>query len=171
MSRTGLEGPERKRRANLDAIEWKEYPRIAPGEYRAFCYWAKRYRDPGLRRWTCLLRWNIFSDDLQTTLAHCVPLWFSLGEGEKPHASRRGKYLTEWVRANGEPPGSGNRLSPNVFTRRFAVVEIGDAKSPVPYSVIRRIVKWETGIPCHLVSKYTSQDRHEEEPRIIGVSS
>ncbi len=164
------EGSARKRRANSDEIEWKEYPRVAPGEYRGYCYWGKRYRDPGLHRWTCLLRWNLFSGDLLTTLAYCVPLWFSLGEGGKPHASRRGKYLREWVRANGESPGSGNRLSPNVFTRRFAVIEVGDADSPVPYSVVKRIVHWETGIPRHLVSKYTSQDRLDEEPPIIGGS-
>jgi hypothetical protein len=90
MNSNDQQGSACKRRADSDRIEWKDYPRIAPGEYRAFCYWGKRYRDPGLHRWTCLLRWNVLSDDLQRTLAYCVPLWWSLGEGPKPHASRRG---------------------------------------------------------------------------------
>ena len=143
-----------------DAIEWTEYPRIAPGEYFALCYWAKRYRDPAMRRWTCLLRWDVLSDDLQTTIARRIPLWFGLGEGEKPHASRRGKYLREWVRANGGPPGRGNRLSPRVFTRRIARVEVGDTNSPAPYSVVKKIIRWETGPQRHSVSKSHSQGRH-----------
>ena len=144
------------------AIEWREYPRIVPGEYLAHCYWAKRYRDPCMRRWTCLLRWDVLSHDLQRTIAQCVPVWFALGEGDKPHASRRGKYLREWVRANGGPPGRGDRLSPNVFTHRIARVEIGDANSPIPYSVVKRIIRWETGRACQSVSKSTSQGRHGE---------
>jgi len=147
-----------------DAIEWRAYPRIEPGEYFANCYWAKRYRDPGMRRWTCLLRWDLLSDDLQSTIAKCIPLWFALGEGDKPRASQRGKYLREWVRANGGPPGRGDRLSPNVFTRRIARVQIGDTSSPIPYSVVRKIIQWETGPLCHPVSKSTSQGRHGEKP-------
>jgi hypothetical protein len=154
----------RKPHPEADAIEWKEYPRTEPGEYFALCYWAKRYRDPGMRRWTCLLRWDVLSDDLLTTIAKCVPLWFALGNGEKPHASRRGKYLPEWVRANGGPPGRGDRLSPSVFTRRIARVEISDTNSPVPYSVVKRIIRWETDGPlCHSVSKCTSQGRPGEK--------
>jgi hypothetical protein len=147
-----------------DAIEWKVYPRIPPGEYSAYCYWGKRYRDPGLHRWTCLLRWDVLSDDLLRTIAQCVPVWFPLGDGEKPRASRRGKYLREWVRANGGPPAPGDRLSPKVFTRRVARVEIGDTKSPVPYSVVKKIIRWETGSQRHSVSKSTSQDRQGEKP-------
>ena len=147
-----------------DAIEWKNYPRIAPGEYSAYCYWAKKYRDPGLHRWTCLLRWDVLSGDLLRTVAHCVPLWFPLGEGKMPHASRRGKYLPEWVRANAGPPEPGNRLSSRVFTGRVAHVEIGDTDSPIPYSVVRKILRWETGSPCHLVSKSHSQGRHLATP-------
>jgi hypothetical protein len=152
------------------AIEWKEYPRISPGEYLAHCYWGKRYRDPGFKRWTCLLRWNVLSDDAQRIVCECVPLWFALGERVKPHASRRSRYLAEWVRANDGPPGRGDRLSPNIFTRRIAKVEIGDAKSPAPYSVVRRIIRWETGPSRHSVSKSTSQDRPEGEPCESGGS-
>jgi hypothetical protein len=153
-----------------EAIEWREYLRIPPGQYLASCYWAKRYRDPGMRRWTCLLRWDVLSHDLLSTIAQRIPLWFALGEGEKPRASRRGKYLREWVRANGGPPGRGDRLSPNVFTRRVARVEIGDTNSPVPYSVVKRILQWETGPLCHSVSKSTSQDGPEGTPRSNGGS-
>jgi hypothetical protein len=147
-----------------DAIEWRIYPRIDPGAYFANCYWAKRYRDPGMKRWTCLLRWDVLSEDLQRTIARCVPLWFALGDGDKPRASRRGKYLPEWVRANGAPPGRGNRLSPNVFTQRIARVEIGDTGSLIPYSVVKRIICWETGLACQSVSKSTSQGRHQKKP-------
>ena len=147
-----------------DEIEWRAYARIPPGEYFANCYWAKRYRDPGMKRWTCLLRWDVLSGDLLNTIARCVPLWFALGDGDKPRASRRGKYLPEWVRANGGPPGRGDRLSPNVFTRRVARVEVGDTGSLIPYSVVKRIIHWETGPACHSVSKSTSQGRPQEKP-------
>jgi len=150
-----------------DSIDWKPYERITPGEYPAYCAWAKRYRDPGLHRWTCLLRFDVYSDAFQL-IARSVPLWFSLGGGEKPRASRRGKYLPEWVRANGAPPGKGDRLSPNVFARRFARVEVGDTNSSVPYSVVRRIIVWETGFSGHSVSKSTNQDRSQEKPSNTG---
>lgn len=151
-----------------DLIEWESYPRIAPGEYLALCYWGKRYRDPGFNRWTCLLRWNVLSDDAQRLIARGVPLWFALGDGDKPRASRRGKYLREWVRAKGQPPAPGDRLSANVFTRRIAKVEIADAESPVPYSVVKRIIRWETGPDGHSISKSTSQDRPQGKPLRTG---
>jgi hypothetical protein len=154
--------PARQRRAEPE-IEWREYPLIESREYPAYCRSAHRYRDPAFKRWTCLLRWDVLADDLLTVIA-TVPQWLPLGNGEKPTASRRGKYLPEWVRANGGPPPRGDRLSPRIFTRRMARVEIGDTdpeKSPVPYSVVRRIVSWETGaVPGHSVSKSHSQGRH-----------
>jgi hypothetical protein len=160
----GLMTRQRINRSGLpeqgDGIEWTAYPRIAPGQYSAYCFWAKRYRDPGLQRWTCLLRWDVLSDDLQQTIARCVPLWFPLGSGEKPKASRRGKYLPAWVTAHGGAPLPADRLSPRVFTRRFARVEIGDTNSSVPYSVVKRIIRWETGLEGQSVSKSTSQGRH-----------
>ena len=154
-------GPELVRRAEPE-IEWTEYPVIAPGEYPAYCRWAKRYRDPAFRRWTCLLRWDVLADDLLTVIAS-IPYWLSLGSRERPWASRRGHYMREWVRANGGPPKRGDRLSPEVFTRRMARVEVGDADSPVPYSVVRKIRSWETGAPGQSVNKSHSQGRHREE--------
>ena len=140
-------GPARKRRAAAPEIEWREDPLIQSREYPAYCRWAKWYRDPGFRRWTCLLRWEVLTDDLLTVIAR-IPMWLPLGNREKPRASRRGKYLAEWVRANGRPPARGDRVPPRIFTHRIARVEVGDTdpeKSPVPYSVVRRIVSWKTG--------------------------
>jgi hypothetical protein len=93
------------------------------------------------------MKFDVLADDLTTVIA-TVPYWLSLGCRDTPHASKRSKYLREWVRANGAPPTRGDRLSPRVFVRRIARVEIGDTdpeKSPVPYSVVKKIVRWETG--------------------------
>lgn len=151
--------PARKCRAEATEIEWKDYPRIAPGEYRAYCKWAKQYHDRGFCGWRCLLRWDVLTDDLLRVIA-CVPLWFALGSGEKPCASRRGKYLPEWIRAHGGPPAREDRLSPRVFVHRMARVEVGDTEGPAPYSVIRRIVEWETGFQGHSGNQSHSQGRH-----------
>jgi hypothetical protein len=139
-------------------IEWNDYPRLDPSVYLGYCSWAGKYYDPQFQHWTCLLRWTVVSEDLQQTIAKSIPQWFRLGGEQKPHASRRGKYLGEWARANGGPPSKNDRLdrlSPRVFTRRLARIEIGDAKSPVPYSIVKRIVSWETGekspAPLHTV--------------------
>lgn len=129
-------------------IEWTAYPRVAPGQYPAYCRWAKKYYDPGFRRWVCLLVFDILSEDLLRVIAS-VPMWLALGTDSKPRASLRGKYLNLWVRANGEPPHRGDRLSPNVFGRRMARVDVGDTdpkKSPVPHSVVREVLHWETGV-------------------------
>jgi hypothetical protein len=125
-------------------IQWRDYDRIERGVYPAYCLWAKHYRDPGFKRWTCLLRFDVLSDDLLRVLA-CVPFWMNLGARDKPHAGRRKKYFQEWVRANGEPPTRGDRLSPRVFTGRMTHIEIGDTKGDAPYSVVRKILSWETG--------------------------
>jgi len=147
-------------------LDTRGYPRIPSGEYRAYCKWGKQYRDPGFRRWLCLLRWDVLSDDLLRVIA-TVPQWFPLGSRDKARASRRGKYLPEWVRANGGPPARRDRLSPGVFVYRIARVEIGDTEGPAPYSVVRRIVEWETGVPGSSVSKSTSQGR----PPLSAVES
>jgi hypothetical protein len=129
--------------------EWnfKNYPRIAAGVYPAYCRSTAIYRDPQFKRWTCLLRWDVLADDLLTVLA-TVPCWFSLGNGEKPKATRRCKYLREWVRANGGPPARFDRSSRSVFLRRMARVQVDDTNaknSPIPYSVVREILCWDTG--------------------------
>jgi len=143
------------------AIRWRDYDRIEPGVYPAYCRWAKTYRDPGFKRWTCLLRFDVVSDDLIRALAH-VAFWLNLGPGDTPHAGRRTRYFREWVRANGEPPKRKDRLSPQVFARRMARVEIGDTASESPYSVVRRILSWETG-PT-VVTRSASQPVKDGKP-------
>jgi hypothetical protein len=151
-------------------IEWRDYPRIQPGSYSAYCRFAKHYRDPGFRRWACLMRFDVFSEDRLHLLA-CVPCWLNLSNGEKPHAGRRSRYFAEWVRANGAPT-RGDRLSPRLFVGRMALVEIGDTdptKSPAPYSIVRKILGWETGgISGHSVNKSHSQGRHGLEAAGLG---
>ena len=65
-------------RQSQSGIEWPEYPFISPGEYTAYCRFAKKYFDPGFRRWVCILRWDVLSHDLMTVIA-TVPCWFALG--------------------------------------------------------------------------------------------
>jgi hypothetical protein len=167
-----LKLPVRRSHRTDDVIEWADYPRIEPGEYFAHCYWGNRYRDRDFKRWTCLLRWAVLSEDQQRTIAKPIPLWFPLGDGEKPRAPRRGKYFPEWVRANGGPPLKGDRLSPRVFTRRIARVEIGDTKSLVPYSTVRKIIRWETGSGSVSFSQQShSQGRQQEKPTLVRVSA
>jgi hypothetical protein len=148
-------------------IEWRDYLRIQPGSYFAYCRWAKKYRDRGFRRWTCLLRFNVLSDDLLRSLGS-VPCWLNVSGGEKPFAGRRSRYFAEWIRANGTAPTRGDRLSPRVFVGRMTRVEIGDTdltKSPAPYSVVRKILSWETGaVSGHSVIKSHSQGRHGLNP-------
>jgi hypothetical protein len=131
-----LTGPE---------ITSPHYSRISPGVYPAYCKWAKTYRDPGFRRWTCLLMFDVLLDDLLRVLAR-VPMWLNLGDGEKPHAGRRTRYFTEYVRAGGM--ARPDRMSPRVFMGRMATVEIADTNSPAPYSVVREIISWDTGTSC-----------------------
>lgn len=139
-------------------IKWQDYDRIEPGIYRAYCRWAGHYRDPGFRRWTCLIRFDLLSEDLTRVIAH-VPFWMNLGARDKPHAGRRGNYFKEWVRARGEPPARGDRLSPKAFTHRMALLEIGDTKGDAPYSVVRNIVSWETGPLLRSLSHQVTQSR------------
>jgi hypothetical protein len=145
--------------------EWREYPRIAPGVYRAYSAVAKFHYDKSIGRWVCFVRWDVLTDGLQ--LIARIPLWWNLGGGQKPRASHRSKYLKEWVRANGGPPARGDRLSPNVFAHRMAQVQVGDTdpnKSAVPYSVVRKIIEWETGAsPGHSVNQSHSQGRHSPD--------
>lgn len=152
----------RKAGADRAAIEWAEYPRIHPGEYLAYCAWAKKYYDPAFNRWTCLLRFDVLHENLVDVVVR-VPIWLALGKGEMPRASRRSKYLVAWVVANGGQPARGDRLSPQVFVHRIARVQVGDTtKGPVPYSVVKKILGWETGKLGHSVSKSHSQGRQRE---------
>jgi hypothetical protein len=155
-------GPPCKRRGDSVAIEWRDYPRIFPGQYSAYCAWAGKYYDPSFKRWTCLLRFDVLHENGIDVMAR-VPMWLSLGPGKKPRASRRGNYLKEWVEANCGPPARDDRLSPQVFVRRIARIEVGDTtKGPVPYSVAKKILRWETGKSRNSVNKSRSQGRQPE---------
>jgi hypothetical protein len=136
-----------RRSTVLSAIEWTDYPKIPTGEYSAYCAWAGKY-EGGIG------------------VVARVPMWLSLGTGEKPRAPRRSNYLKEWVHANGGSPSRGDRLSPRVFVHRIARVEVGDTtKGPAPYSVVKKILLWETGKSGHSVSKSHSQGRQPERAR------
>jgi len=139
-------------------IQWRNYDRIEPGAYPAYCRWAKHYWDSGIKRWTCLILFDILSDNPLRVLAH-VPMWMNLGKRDKPHAGRRGRYFKEWLRAKGEPPARHDRLSPQVFTGRMVRVEIGDTKGDAPYSVVRKIISWETGPVRRSLSHLVTQSR------------
>ena len=127
-------------------IGWSDYSHIAAGEYQAYCRAAKIYFDARYKRWTCLLRFDLLSDDCQRVLAERIPYWLSLGYGKKPHASRKGSYFTAWLDANGgHRPPQNDRFSPRIFTRRVCRVRVGDTSGKAPYSVVREILRWETG--------------------------
>jgi hypothetical protein len=91
-------------------IEWTDYLRIPPGEYSAYSAWARKYYDRAFKRWTCLLRFDVLRDNRIDVIAR-IPMWLSLGKGEKPRASRRRNYLKEWAEANCGPPARGDRLT------------------------------------------------------------
>lgn len=38
-----------------------------------------------------------------------------------------------------------DRLSPEIFRRRIARVEVADTKGDAPYSKVEKIISWETG--------------------------
>jgi len=140
--------------------KWSDYPRIEPGIYPAYCRWAKQYRDRAYRRWTCLLRFDVLTPDLLRKIA-TVPMWFNLGSELNPFAGRRSNYFKEWIRASSEPPGRKDRLSPNVFLRRIAQVDVADINAAAPYSVVRKILFWDTGESRVIQStKSHSQGRH-----------
>jgi hypothetical protein len=167
MSRTALrrnEQPAKERHTlrvvgnNEPAVEWTEYPRIKPGDYPAFCKRARWYWEPGFKRWTCILFFDVLTEGLQDTLG-TIPMWFNGGAGERPRAGRRTLYFSAWVMANGGPPVRKDRLSASVFARRMARVRVADtSRGPAPYSVVREIIAWSTG--GQAVNQSNSQGGH-----------
>jgi hypothetical protein len=151
-------------------VRFQEYPRIAAGTYQAYSTFAKIYRDPCFKRWTCLIRFEVFRNLFESIAI--LPLWLNLGRAEKPRAGRRSKYLSEWVRAAGQQlarrTGRGG-LDASVFRNRMARVLVGDTdpkKSPMPYSVVKEIIAWETGVTQsinQLVNKGGRESPRQEE--------
>lgn len=144
VARKPLQIVGKKAVAEDAGVSWTEYIRLEPGSYQAYCKSAKWYFDPGYKRWTCLLQFSLFAENLVDRIG-TVPMWFNGGRGEKPLVGRRSRYLPEWVSANGSPPPRGDRLSPSVFIRRMARVHISDTESSIPYSVVRSVEQWNTG--------------------------
>ena len=139
--RTGEQEPE---------IDWTHIPRIEPGEYPAYSRSAKIDWDGFYKRWYCAVQFDVLTDDLTEVRAELT--WFlNMGQREKPHAGRRGNYWEAWTTAKGGPPPRKDRLSPRIFTRRYARVSVGDTtqnfkQSPIAaYSVVRQVVRWESG--------------------------
>jgi len=122
--------------------------RVEPGEYDAYVRVAEHYRDPVYKRWTCILKFDLFDDNL-TCMARNIPMWFNLGRADKPKVGRRSNYWREWFRANGNVlprrVRADRMLSPRVFERRFVRVRVDTNNSTPPYSVVREIVDWKTG--------------------------
>jgi hypothetical protein len=148
----------RRRQPETPKVEWADYDRVEPDDYVAYCRAASVYFDEPYQRWTCLLRFDLLAPNKVDVIAR-VPMWLSLGGGNKPHAPRRGRYWEEWLRASGGPPARGDRLSPRVFIRRVARVIVGDTNSATaPYTVVKAIVAWETGPSCQSVSSPTVKD-------------
>jgi hypothetical protein len=119
-------------------------PSIGPGDYLAYCRRAHVYRDPMYKRWVCLLVFDVL-DGEQNTLG-TAPMFLNMGDAEKPKATRRGRFLTEWCRANGGPPKRGDRYSMRVFTRRMVRVRVTQSKGPLKASKATEILSWETGL-------------------------
>lgn len=134
-------------------IGWTPADRIEPGEYPAYSRSAKVYRDPQFNRWVCAIQFDVMDAALLKMLARLT--WFlNLGSEHQPHAGRRSLYWSAWCAANGgKPPARRDRLSPDVFVKRQAIVRVADTaqdhlQRPVSegncYSVIRAIVSWNT---------------------------
>jgi hypothetical protein len=135
-------------------IDWEFVPRLEPGVYRAYCRTARTYRDRVFKRWVCSIQFDIFSGDLMNILGR-LTLFLNLGSEDRPHATRRKKFWKQWTLANGAPPQRNDRMSPRIFTKRYALVRVADttkdARQQVvadghAYSVVTEVLEWETGI-------------------------
>ena len=145
-------GPAKQRRAEPE-IAWTYTPRIPPGDYPGYTRSASIYRDGQFKRWVCAVQVDVLSADLGYVIARLT--WFlNLGDGDKPKATRRANYWAEWIRANGAAPPRKDRLSPKAFTMRYGLFAVenttrtfnkSEVSQETAYSVIRRVVRWETG--------------------------
>ncbi|SPE18004.1 hypothetical protein SBA5_120080 [Candidatus Sulfotelmatomonas gaucii] len=133
-------------------VRWTYVPRLAPGDYPAYCRSAKIYQDRVFKRWVCAAQFDLLDENLKK-IARLT--WFlNLGSGDKPQVTRRRNYWAAWVKANGGPPQRRDRMSPRIFARRYATVVVDDttrdsrqelATKELAYSVIRDVARWDTG--------------------------
>ena len=165
MSDKSKKGTSSKRRPEVPAIEWKEYPRIVPGEYRAFCKWGKQYRDPGFKKWLCQLKWDVFTENLVPLAV--LPMFYSLGDSEKP----RNPAGVGICRIGFERMEHHQHAEIAFSLASSCIASLGwrcGIESAAPYSVVCKIVEWETGSPRHSVNKSHSQDRQAVDREIRG---
>lgn len=139
-------------------VGWSDYPRIEPGTYTAYSRSARWYLDPYFKRWVCRVTFEVLAVGTDHFLAR-VPLFLNGGSGPLPRAGRRSKYFNEWVRAAGKAPSRLDRLSTVVFTRRMARVEVWDTEGEAPYSVVGKILFWETGPSLGPICQQVPQSR------------
>src|SRR5215469_18020250 len=81
---------------------------VEPGEYQAYVTKAEVYRHRAWKRWTCILKHDLYDANLNR-VARDIPMWFALGKGEKPRAGRGSKYFAVWFQANGGNTPTRNR--------------------------------------------------------------
>lgn len=133
-------------------ISWRYCHRIEPGEYRAHSRSSRVYVDGYFHRWVCAVQFDVLNDSLIDVLARLT--WYlNLGSKDDPSAGRRSEYWQAWVMANHGPPKRTDRLSPQVFVGRYARVSVEDTQRDFKgvtnpenaYSVIRKVLEWETG--------------------------
>jgi len=120
-----------------------------------------------------MLSFDILTDNLLDVIARHVPLFFNLGSGEHPKPNRRRMFYYAWTVANGAPPARSDRMPLNVFVHRMATVTVRDTarsfqdakRAIAPYSVIAKILEWETGASdVHLINRSADQGRHHSKP-------
>jgi hypothetical protein len=120
-----------------------------------------------------MVSFDVLEENLFEVIARRVPLFFNLGNGEHPKPSRRGLFHHAWCVANGTPPSRLGRMPLNIFVNRVARVLVRDTKRCMqdekravsPYSVIEKIVAWQTGPSgVHLINGSTNQERHSSKP-------
>ena len=109
MERKGRLAPCQAPRNQDLEDSWRNYDRIEPGEYSAYCRSAKVYCDSHFGRWVCALQFNVLDDSHFNVIA-AITCFLNLEVvGEKPRAtSRRSRYWQAWIAANGgRPPARG----------------------------------------------------------------
>ncbi len=126
-------------------VTWSHYDQVVPGDYPAYSRFAHIYRDPGFKRWTCLVLFDLLNHTLSEVIA-TVPWFLNLGDGDKPHAGRRSKFFTAWVQALGRHPVRSDRPSARIFLNRHANVRVTDTRGTTAFSKVIS-VRWNTGGP------------------------
>ena len=143
-------------------------PRVEPGIYPAFVRSTKTYRDNSMKRWVCLVSFDLLSASLIDVVAKRVPMFLNLGPGERPRAGRRSKYFHIWCTAAGRALQRYDRMSARVLVKRMCTVKVRDtekslrdpARALSPYSVVAEILSWNTGSGDQEFNNSTIQGRH-----------